>query len=251
MTIWPSAIVWGMPVITALQVHLAALPDTSRRPPESSVTIPIERVVDGTAGVRDAGDPQLVSFAGSITLRARDPRPYDIAELGADFAFPGRTGTGEVLWFSAPQWSLSDSLAVRPPRVRASFAAEHPGALRGCPPHVAGYAPRYLRQTAEYGIGIGIWESVSGEGDTLIAIFPSIRECAETPGQRPPYRILLAGPVRWRLAALHMNIDYPPSLLVMSHAQVGEPITFAIYNLRVNAARFSANPRPSRRQRGR
>ena len=198
--------------------------------------IRIERLAEGTAPVREAANLRMARLAWSITFRTDDQRPYNLVEM-MTVRFPGRLPTGEVLSFSRGTWRMSDSMSVRPASDYGTMQ-EPVGPVESCPPTLPGYALRFETRTPFRSIRLGIWDSRRAARGTLVISFASNGPCGTQTGRTRPYHILLRSPIRWRLAAFEMNLDSPPSLLVVSDARVGEPITFALYDVQPRALDF-------------
>ena len=179
----------------------------------------------------------MTSLSWAVTLRTADPRPYNLIEL-LSAVYVGRLATGEVVSFAGDGWEGGDSMRVRP--ASDYSASEFPVGRGGnCVPTLPGYAVRFITGTPFPGIRLGIWESSSAARESLVVAFEADEPCAAQAPAEVEHRILLRGSIRWRLAALEMNLDSPPSLLVVSDARVGGPLTFALYDVRPRAIRFA------------
>lgn len=211
-----------------------------------SSTIPIVRV-ESILSMGTRINRRLASLTRSVTFRTNDPRPYELVEL-LSAVFLGRLATGDILSFSGDGWEARDSMTVRPASEYTSFARPA-GPPEACPPTIAGYAQRYIARTYMPEVRLGIWQSYPGAQDTLVVAFASDVPCRTDVARERRFRILLRGPIPWRLAALEQNLDSPPSLILVSDARVGEPITFALYDVRPRALWFAQPPTRNRRTR--
>ncbi len=199
---------------------------------------PITRLAEPPQALPRIVDPRSpVRFERQMTFRSPNPLPYRISEL-VHGTYPGRASTGEILAFTGPAWEESDSIAILPPSEHHPYSDRPADATLPCGPVITGYRSIFLSWTSVHRIGVGVWTSDAGPRQTLVVAFALDVPCSEWNSGSNRYRILLESAMPWRLATLNVSLHTPPDLVVLSEAEIGEPITFAIYNLRLNALSF-------------
>lgn len=172
---------------------------------------------------------RTVTLQDQIRFRSDEALPYHISELVYG-RYPGRAETGEILAFTGDYWNAADSIAIMPYSNEGNLT-EAPIALPACAPEIADYRPVFLADTLERDVNLGIWVSLAEPRRTKVAVYAGDFRCG-APRRDERYRVLVSSAIPWRLAGLQFNLHLPPSLILLSDAAVGEPLTFAVFNLR-------------------
>jgi hypothetical protein len=159
-----------------------------------------------------------------ITFSSGDSRPYEVVNLGNQ-GMIGRLRDGSALRFVMDRDNVPIGITVE-----QGSSEIQGGAVNGpqCRPEIDGF----IRVTQDERLfnAAGIWRARQGN-HFLIVTYPRNFRCPANGVVDTRFRIVSRSTMAWRLISVEPQLHSPPLVRVLSNADVGNPITYAVIRL--------------------